>query len=134
MLAFRSASKATIALVRSFSTNSRPTLRAAASGGRPRAGSDTTVTGEPASRSRHGEPKQSRPPWRVQIAQTSCQPAFALIALPFSSASTSRLLPFPCASWPQAIDRSKVRRLASVTAPLRSLTLMALAQQLAPLS
>jgi hypothetical protein len=34
---------------RLFSTPSRPTLRAAACGGRPRAGSDTTVTGEPAS-------------------------------------------------------------------------------------
>jgi hypothetical protein len=32
---------------RSFSTNSRPALRAAACGGRPRAGSDATVTGEP---------------------------------------------------------------------------------------
>jgi hypothetical protein len=35
--------------VRSFSTNSRPALRAAACGGRPRAGSDTTATEEPAS-------------------------------------------------------------------------------------
>jgi GNAT superfamily N-acetyltransferase len=35
-LAFRSASKATITLVTTFSTNSRPALRAAASGGRPR--------------------------------------------------------------------------------------------------
>ena len=34
--------------VRTFSTNSRPALRAAACGGRPRAGNDTTVTGEPA--------------------------------------------------------------------------------------
>jgi hypothetical protein len=32
--------------VRTFSTNSRPALRAAACGGRPRAGSDTTVTGQ----------------------------------------------------------------------------------------
>src|SRR5215207_9199289 len=45
----RRSSKATIALVRSFSTNSRPALRAAACGGRPRAGSDTTATPEPAS-------------------------------------------------------------------------------------
>jgi hypothetical protein len=36
-------------VVRSFSTNSRPALRAAASGGRPRAGSDTTAPREPAS-------------------------------------------------------------------------------------
>jgi hypothetical protein len=42
-------SKTTIVLVRTFSTNSRPALRAAACGGRPRAGSDTTATGEPAS-------------------------------------------------------------------------------------
>jgi hypothetical protein len=36
-------------VVTTFSTTSRPALRAAACGGRPRAGSDTTVTGEPAS-------------------------------------------------------------------------------------
>jgi hypothetical protein len=36
-------------LVRNFSTTSRPALRAAASGGRPRAGNDTTVTQRPAS-------------------------------------------------------------------------------------
>jgi hypothetical protein len=36
-------------VVRSFSTNSRPALRAAASGGRPRAGTDTTVAQRPAS-------------------------------------------------------------------------------------
>jgi len=36
-------------LVRSFSSTSRPALRAAACGGRPRAGNDTTATGEPAS-------------------------------------------------------------------------------------
>ena len=35
--------------VRSFHTSSRPALRAAACGGRPRAGNDTTATGEPAS-------------------------------------------------------------------------------------
>jgi hypothetical protein len=34
---------------RLFSTPSRPALRAAACGGRPRAGSDATATGEPAS-------------------------------------------------------------------------------------
>jgi hypothetical protein len=45
MLAFRSVMSALLSLVvRSFSTNSRPALRAAACGGRPRAGSDTTVT------------------------------------------------------------------------------------------
>jgi hypothetical protein len=42
-------SKATIVSVRSFSTNSRPALRAAAVGGRPRAGNDTTLTGRAAS-------------------------------------------------------------------------------------
>jgi hypothetical protein len=36
--------KASIVSVRSFSTNSRPALRAAACGGRPRAGSDTAAT------------------------------------------------------------------------------------------
>jgi hypothetical protein len=39
-------------VVRSFSTNSRPALRVAACGGHPRAGSDTTATGDPASPSR----------------------------------------------------------------------------------
>jgi len=34
-------------VVRSFSTNSRPALRAAACGGRPRAGNTTTATGAP---------------------------------------------------------------------------------------
>jgi hypothetical protein len=41
-------------VVRNFSTNSRPALRAAACGGRPRAGNDTTGTEEPASPSRQG--------------------------------------------------------------------------------
>jgi hypothetical protein len=36
-------SRATVALVRTFSTNSRPALRAAACGGRPRAGSDAAA-------------------------------------------------------------------------------------------
>ena len=49
MLSFRSVVSVLMSLVRSFSTNSRPALRAAACGGRPRAGSHTTVTGEPAS-------------------------------------------------------------------------------------
>jgi hypothetical protein len=50
MPAFRSVVSVLVSFVgRSFSTNSRPALRAAACGGRPRAGSDTTVTGEPAS-------------------------------------------------------------------------------------
>jgi hypothetical protein len=40
-------SKATIESVRTFPTSSRPALRAAACGGRPRAGNDTTVTVEP---------------------------------------------------------------------------------------
>jgi hypothetical protein len=39
-------SRATIESVRSFSTNSRPALRAAACGGRPRAGSDAAATGD----------------------------------------------------------------------------------------
>jgi hypothetical protein len=38
--------RASVVRVRSFSTNSRPALRAAASGGRPRAGNDTTGTEE----------------------------------------------------------------------------------------
>jgi hypothetical protein len=41
-------------VVTTFSTTSRPALRAAACGGRPRAGNDTTGTGEPASPSRQG--------------------------------------------------------------------------------
>jgi hypothetical protein len=49
MLAFRSVVSVLVRFaVRSFSTNSRPALRAAACGGRPRAGDDATVTGEPA--------------------------------------------------------------------------------------
>jgi hypothetical protein len=42
-------------VVRSFSTNSRPALRAAACGGRPRAGGDTAVTGKRASPSPPGQ-------------------------------------------------------------------------------
>ena len=53
--------KATIVSVRSFSTNSRPALRAAASGGRPRAGSDTTVTAEPASPFTQGSDTRDSP-------------------------------------------------------------------------
>jgi hypothetical protein len=45
---------------RCFSTNSRPALRAAACGGRPRAGSATTATREPASPSNRVEPELSR--------------------------------------------------------------------------
>jgi hypothetical protein len=45
MPAFRSVVSVLVSfVVRSFSTNSRPALRAAACGGRPRAGSDATVT------------------------------------------------------------------------------------------
>ena len=45
MPAFRSVVSVLVSfVVRSFSTNSRPALRAAACGGRPRAGSDTTAT------------------------------------------------------------------------------------------
>jgi hypothetical protein len=40
---------ASMVFVRSFSTSSRPALRTAACGGRPRAGNDTTAPGEPAS-------------------------------------------------------------------------------------
>jgi hypothetical protein len=43
-------------LVRSFSTTSRPALRAAASGGRPRAGNDTVRAGEPAPPSDQSDP------------------------------------------------------------------------------
>jgi hypothetical protein len=42
--------------VRSFSTNSRPALRAATSGGLPRAGNDTTVTGQRTSPYTAGDP------------------------------------------------------------------------------
>jgi hypothetical protein len=46
MLAFRSVVSVLVRFaVRSFSTNSRPALRAAACGGRPRAGSDAAGTG-----------------------------------------------------------------------------------------
>jgi hypothetical protein len=45
----RSACSCRRVAVRTFSTPSRPALRAAACGGRPRAGSDTTATGRPAS-------------------------------------------------------------------------------------
>ena len=49
MLAFRSVASVLVRfVVRTFSTNSRPALRAAASGGRPRAGSTTMVTRVPA--------------------------------------------------------------------------------------
>jgi hypothetical protein len=61
MLAFRSVVSVLVRfVVRSFSTNSRPALRAAAYGGRPRAGSDTTVAGEPASPSMAVVPITSR--------------------------------------------------------------------------
>jgi hypothetical protein len=60
MLAFRS-SKATIALGRSFSTNSRPALRAAAFGGRPRAGSATTAPWNRPRRGRLAEGLYYRP-------------------------------------------------------------------------
>jgi hypothetical protein len=39
--------KSTIESVRSFSTTSRPALRAAACGGRPRAGSQSAAKGQP---------------------------------------------------------------------------------------
>jgi hypothetical protein len=59
-------------LVRSFSTTSRPALRAAACGGRPRAGSDPTATGEPASPSRmartHATPDEGCSPPAVRRA------------------------------------------------------------------
>ena len=47
--------------VRSFSTTSRPALRAAACGGRPRAGSDTTITAEPTSPSTQGSDVRETP-------------------------------------------------------------------------
>ena len=52
MLAFRSVVSVLVSFVRSFSTPSRPALRAAS--GRLRPGNDTTVTGEPASPFRQG--------------------------------------------------------------------------------
>jgi len=66
-------SKATIESVRTFSTSSRPALRAAACGGRPRAGNDMTVTERPASPNavgwgsaqgpRHFRPVSDGRPW-----------------------------------------------------------------------
>ena len=53
-------SRLKLMLVRSFSTTSRPALRAAASGGRPRAGSDTTGTGTALTLPRHGSPTGMR--------------------------------------------------------------------------
>jgi hypothetical protein len=44
-------------VVRTFWTNSRPALRAAACCGRPRAGNDTMGTGAPASPSQTGTPE-----------------------------------------------------------------------------
>jgi hypothetical protein len=46
--AFRSIQQGNHCAREEFSTSSRPALRAATSGGRPPAGSDTTVAGEPA--------------------------------------------------------------------------------------
>jgi hypothetical protein len=61
MLAFRSVVSVLVRfVVRSFSTNSRPALRAAACGGRPRAGSTATGTGAPASPSTSGATKPRR--------------------------------------------------------------------------
>ena len=49
-------------------SSSRPALRAAACGGRPRAGSHTTATGQPASPSREVIPHaDGRPPVRTQV-------------------------------------------------------------------
>jgi hypothetical protein len=45
---------ASMEFVRTFSSTSRPALRAAACGGRPRAGNDTTEIGEPAPPSTSG--------------------------------------------------------------------------------
>jgi hypothetical protein len=57
MPAFRSVVSVLVSFdVRSFSTNSRPALRAAACGGRPRAGSDTMVIGAPSHPARKREP------------------------------------------------------------------------------
>ena len=57
--------------VRSFSTNSRPALRAAACGGRPRAGNDPTVTGEPTSPSPQLVPKQSPAAAGAEVARAT---------------------------------------------------------------
>ena len=62
-------------LVISFSTNSRPALRAAASGGRPRAGNDTTATGEPASPSSQQEPKHPHLPTKAELKPQPAGPA-----------------------------------------------------------
>jgi hypothetical protein len=56
MLVSRSACHAVEVAVRTFSTSSRPALRAAACGGRPRAGSDATATREPASPNAQADP------------------------------------------------------------------------------
>jgi hypothetical protein len=92
----RPSSKATIASVRSFSTNSRPALRAAC--GRPPAGDDTTGTGAPASPSPFlvsvasgEEPRRSR---RVARRGTSCQPPPTETSSTCRSA-TSAALPTP---------------------------------------
>jgi hypothetical protein len=52
--------KATIAFGEEFLYELRPALRAAASGGRPRAGSDATATGQPASPSTQSDPRTAR--------------------------------------------------------------------------
>jgi hypothetical protein len=60
MLAFRSVVSVLLRALGDFSLHpSRPALRAAASGGRPRAGSDTMVTREPASPSARVNPAGS---------------------------------------------------------------------------
>jgi hypothetical protein len=61
MPTFRSVVSVLVSFVgRSFSTTSRPALRAAACGGRPRAGSTTTGTEAPASPSTPGATKHQR--------------------------------------------------------------------------
>src|SRR5215213_4985758 len=64
--------------VRSFSTNSRPALRAA--GGRPRPGNDTTVTGMPVSPST--QVVRARPPEEGRPVSDSCRTVRRLEAQP----------------------------------------------------
>ena len=68
--------------VRTFSTNLRPALRAAACGGRPRAGSDPTVTGAPASPSTPGGTNLGRRRRKILPVSHRRRTGRRLIALP----------------------------------------------------
>jgi hypothetical protein len=83
MPAFRSLVSVLVRFVgRSFSTNSRPALRAAACGGRPRAGSDPTVTGAPASPSTPGGTNLGRRRRKILPVSHRRRTGRRLIALP----------------------------------------------------